>query len=1306
MDRIDDAYNGLMGEAFMRKTQARMHWICAQIDGVKVLDVGCSQGTLARLLATSGKSVLGVDVSDDAISYAESKLPEMDASSRQRLRFVSANFLDVTTEERFDTVVMGEVLEHLLDPVAFVKKAWECLSDGGTCVITVPFGINDDPDHKQTFYWTWIREIVAPYFDVKAVKFFGKWIGVVGVRRVCRGGIDKKVSLIDVKELEEAFFAMERPLVDEHKARGLKLKSQAESSAAKVNDLNSKLSVARSELAAKCAEAAKLASENSVLTEKIKTVDALRQVRYEQDKQLIQECSVLKAKIASLEADLKSAQESAKCALAELASSKSSLAKCQERLSETLSALAKSEAKLTETSSALAKSEAKQTETSSALAKSEAEAKAKLAAAAKAREALAKRIDFLERSLKNADARYQQLALSKFGRLTLWYWRHKDALKARLGRGKPVVRPVVPAKSATPARPVAPAKSAGEAPATPKKLPCGDEGFFARMSEKIKDMPESNGCRYYERLKRRIAVVCDQFYWDSVKAAADFVYIDPAKWQDCIKDIDCLLIVSAWHGLGSGTDWQGLAYEGTKRRALAYEIIDTCKERGIPTIFYSKEDPPSYAEFLGLAKRCDCVFTSDDGCVARYLADCGHDRVFPLRFCINPTYHNPVGTRYRTKERNVFFAGSWMTKFPERCTDMERMLDGVLEAGRGLNIVDRCYNLRNDERYRYPEKYLKYQAPAVDHDSLQKIHKLYDWCININTVKDSNTMFANRVYELQANGNLLVSNYSLGVSNTFPNVFMIHDKKEVGLILNGFTDDEIYERQTAGVRRVMTGETCYDRVAEMLRAVGLADSPPARKVLVIATKTTDRVKEMFELQTYEAKTLTDLDHVTPEMYAAADIVAFFGADADYGAYYLEDMINGFKYTNCDYVTKAAYVNETGTLVEGKEHDYVSAFADRTRTVFWRDAFTLEELLGATGAVKRENGYASDHFSYALRPQTLPRIENPAVSAVIPVYNNGRFLYGRSFAALRRSSLFPRMEIIIVDDGSTDGWTPKVVRELERRYPNVRTYFFDDGGSGSPSRPRNQGVKMAKAPCIIFHDPDNEGIMDGYAALYDALQRNPENDLTIGNTVRCDGHLMTFDYYGILKKCARGVSFTNCRKMVAASNFLPANIQTMAIRRDFLLENGLEQVPGGIGEDSLLCNQMMFAARRIEVVPVKVQIYYAERGDSIVNSVTTKFFDKHMLTEVARVKWIVPAGLMKDYVKNRYATYVTGWYFEKLRHADPELADECAHKLFDILKLYDGYYKGGCEAIDTFLAKCRAGDFHGAYEAVVEMKKKK
>ena len=226
MDRIDDAYNGLMGEEFMRKTRERLHWICSKVTGENVLDVGCSQGTLARLLAALGKSVLGLDINKDAISYADARLSEVEASSRERIRFVAANFMDYKATDRFDTVVMGEILEHLPAPEAFVKKAWTHLSPGGRFVVTVPFGINDDPDHRQTFYSSWVREIVAPFFDIADVRYFGKWIGVVGTRRDRKTAVEKSIPLSAVKELEKAFYAIERPLVNDVKARGLRLQTQ------------------------------------------------------------------------------------------------------------------------------------------------------------------------------------------------------------------------------------------------------------------------------------------------------------------------------------------------------------------------------------------------------------------------------------------------------------------------------------------------------------------------------------------------------------------------------------------------------------------------------------------------------------------------------------------------------------------------------------------------------------------------------------------------------------------------------------------------------------------------------------------------------------------------------------------------------------------------------------------------------------------------------------------------------------------------------------------------------------------------
>ncbi|MFP3441921.1 hypothetical protein R0K18_29730, partial [Pantoea sp. SIMBA_133] len=69
-------------------------------------------------------------------------------------------------------------------------------------------------------------------------------------------------------------------------------------------------------------------------------------------------------------------------------------------------------------------------------------------------------------------------------------------------------------------------------------------------------------------------------------------------------------------------------------------------------------------------------------------------------------------------------------------------------------------------------------------------HRLFRWAINVNSVKYSETMFANRVYELQAMGNLLLTNYSVGVNNKFPHLFMVNLKEDVGPMIRNHTESD------------------------------------------------------------------------------------------------------------------------------------------------------------------------------------------------------------------------------------------------------------------------------------------------------------------------------------------------------------------------------------------------------------------------------------------------------------------------------------------------------------------------------------
>lgn len=100
--------------------------------GGAVLDVGCSTGAflfqLNRRFPGSYR-ILGTDVSGPPLDYAESR----------GVPVVRGNFLDHDFGQlQFDAVSFWAVLEHLLEPKAFLEKARSLLKPEGICIVLVP----------------------------------------------------------------------------------------------------------------------------------------------------------------------------------------------------------------------------------------------------------------------------------------------------------------------------------------------------------------------------------------------------------------------------------------------------------------------------------------------------------------------------------------------------------------------------------------------------------------------------------------------------------------------------------------------------------------------------------------------------------------------------------------------------------------------------------------------------------------------------------------------------------------------------------------------------------------------------------------------------------------------------------------------------------------------------------------------------------------------------------------------------------------------------------------------------------------
>ena len=235
-DHIAEAYFGEMGEAMRQSSVKRIDWICEQACGPRVLDVGCSQGITEILLGRRKIHALGVDIAPKAIAYAEKLLAAEAPDVREYVRFLRSDFLvEDLPEKEFDTLILSEILEHLYEPEEMLKKAFLHLRDGGRAIITVPFGINDFPDHKQTFYVLGIWELLQKHSVIEQVEFMGSWIGFVAVKQAePKRGIPGEIPFSLLRREEEAFFALERMLRDSEKNLRWKLTETVETARQKL----------------------------------------------------------------------------------------------------------------------------------------------------------------------------------------------------------------------------------------------------------------------------------------------------------------------------------------------------------------------------------------------------------------------------------------------------------------------------------------------------------------------------------------------------------------------------------------------------------------------------------------------------------------------------------------------------------------------------------------------------------------------------------------------------------------------------------------------------------------------------------------------------------------------------------------------------------------------------------------------------------------------------------------------------------------------------------------------------------------
>jgi 2-polyprenyl-3-methyl-5-hydroxy-6-metoxy-1,4-benzoquinol methylase len=100
------------------------------VRGDSLLDLACGDGLVSEMLSRKVSRLVGVDANGIHLAEARKRIPNAD--------FHECLVENLELEEKFDTVTMLDLLEHVIDPVALLKKASSFLRDDGVLIVHVP----------------------------------------------------------------------------------------------------------------------------------------------------------------------------------------------------------------------------------------------------------------------------------------------------------------------------------------------------------------------------------------------------------------------------------------------------------------------------------------------------------------------------------------------------------------------------------------------------------------------------------------------------------------------------------------------------------------------------------------------------------------------------------------------------------------------------------------------------------------------------------------------------------------------------------------------------------------------------------------------------------------------------------------------------------------------------------------------------------------------------------------------------------------------------------------------------------------
>lgn len=254
-----------------------------------------------------------------------------------------------------------------------------------------------------------------------------------------------------------------------------------------------------------------------------------------------------------------------------------------------------------------------------------------------------------------------------------------------------------------------------------------------------------------------------------------------------------------------------------------------------------------------------------------------------------------------------------------------------------------------------------------------------------------------------------------------------------------------------------------------------------------------------------------------------------------------------------------------------------------------------------------------------------------VSVIIPVFNTLPYLRACLDSLAGQSIGFGRLQVIAVDDGSTDGSGEELDRFADQHPGSV--VIRHQPNSGGPANPCNEGLALAEGRFVFFLGSDDYLGLDALERLVDQADEWG-SDVIFGTMVGVNDRYVDQRIY---QRPERELDFVQHPLAYSLSN-------TKLFRRALIEEFGIRyREDMSVGEDQLFVVQAILKAQRVSVLDGGPFYFAVKRddGSNITYTVPWRPRVRDVTAIIDGVAELVPPGELRDAILRRHFHFELG-----------------------------------------------------------------